>query len=137
MAHKRTCACKLPSKLCDDCPLPLPLHRQFASHVLELEKRRLAAIDNRLDEVGSEQVQTEHPADIGAVELFCLRKFVERCVSAGLQKLTPAKCAGERLDERVVGTALRRPAFRMIWHDNEFSSAALSKGERNGDSERL
>jgi hypothetical protein len=59
-----------------------------------LQFRRLAAIDDRLDDMRRQERQAQHTPELGLVDLLGLGNFTDCGILAGLQHIAPAEGAG-------------------------------------------
>ena len=88
-----------------------------------LDAVRLPPFDDRLDQVGCQQSQPQHAADVGRVDLLRGGEFGGRAVAPGFQQLVPPVARTSVLSMRgrggakvVPSTAMAslRPRLRMV-----------------------
>src|SRR3546814_6268043 len=66
--------------------LPLPLHREQSEQPGKRDVRPLPPVEDRLDDVGRQQRETQHAAGVGGVDLLRRGDLPDRAVNAGLQR---------------------------------------------------
>ncbi len=76
-----------------------PLQRERLHQVGHHDVIILPPFQNGLDDGRCQQGQAQHPADIGAVDLLCLRQVGQVGVLVCLQQPLPTMGTGERLDQ--------------------------------------
>ena len=88
-------------------PLPLPLDRERLQELGEPCRR--PPVEDPLDDVGGEEREPQHAADVGAADPFGVGQLGERAEPALLQQPAPAVRPRQRLDERAVDLRRWRP----------------------------
>src|SRR3954452_18480199 len=88
--------------------LLFPNERQGLAQLFELQPWRLAAVEDHLNDVRSEQVESQHVPYVRCVDVFLPGNFLDGAVGAAIEKLSPAEAASERLYQDVIHIEPRR-----------------------------
>lgn len=83
-------------------PLLLPAIGDRPLQHLQVDASRLATGKYHFHNVRSQQSHAQKPADIGAVDLFLGRNFINAFVEALLHQLAPAEPPGNRFYKRSI-----------------------------------
>ena len=92
--------------------LNLPHQRKPLQQIVQLQRRRLPPIQERLHDLRREQRQPQDPADVGRVDALGPGQILERRMHARVQHLPPPERPRQRLDHGVVDP---RPKRSFCW----------------------
>jgi hypothetical protein len=88
----------------NDLALLLPCNRQQLTQLFKLQSRRLPAVEDHLDDVGSKEIEAQDIADIRRIDLFPLSgELLDRGIGALVKELLPSMRSRKRLQEHLVG----------------------------------
>src|SRR5215203_4463425 len=80
--------------------LLLPINRERRFEVCKLQRCRLRAVQDGLDDVGCQKREPDRPREVGRVDALLGRHLHDAAVDAVVEQLLPTIGARQRLDER-------------------------------------
>jgi hypothetical protein len=86
--------------------------------------RRRPPVENALDDIGSEEREPQHAADVGAADPFRVRQLGQRAKSPLLQQPPPTVRSRQGFDQRVVVPRRWRPIITARWRHDHLPPAA-------------